>query len=353
MKIILLGDVHYGVRNDNQAFLTKNKLFFDNTLFPYMKKNNIDTLVQLGDLVDRRKYINYATLNRLREDFLEPLHAMGVKTHFIVGNHDTTYKNTNKINAQRELIDGKYDDIFSIYEEATEVEFDGTKILFVPWICDDNSKHSFELLANTEAQIVMGHLEIQGFEMYKGSMVSHGTVASLFDRFDMVFSGHFHHKSTNGQIWYLGNIGEFTWSDYDDPKGFHVFDTETRELEFVQNEYITFIKIFYDDSEEINLEDYEFVTSDMMVKVVIKNKNNLYLFDKFIDVLEKANPLDIQIVEDHLNLSLEDDEDIVNEAENTEDIFKKYIQSMDNVNVDKNKLEKKILELYSEAQSLV
>ena len=75
-------------------------------------------------------------------------------------------------------------------------------------------------------------------------------------------------------------------------------------------------------------------------------------FDRFVDRIEKANPIEIQIVEDHLNLGMEDDEDIVNEAESTIDIFKKYIETSESKGVDKKKIENTILELYHEALSL-
>jgi hypothetical protein len=69
----------------------------------------------------------------------------------------------------------------------------------------------------------------------------------------------------------------------------------------------------------------------------------MFWFDKFIENIESENPLDIQIVEDHLNLNLEEDSDIVNEAESTIDIFKKYISGFDEKTVNKEKLEKKIV----------
>jgi DNA repair exonuclease SbcCD nuclease subunit len=350
MKIALITDTHWGVRNDNIAFMDNSKKFLDTVFFPYLDANNIRTVVHLGDLVDRRKYINIRTASRLRQDFLEPLANKGYDVHFIAGNHDTYFKNTNSINALQELVVNKYD--FIVYDKhPCEWMFDGTNILLLPWICDENREESLDAIRNTRAQIVMGHLELQGFEMFRGSIVSHGDDPSLFNRFDTVMSGHYHHRSSSGNIHYLGSHAEFTWSDYSDPRGFHIFDTETRTLTFVENPYRMFKKVWYNDTDatflnsEVDYAQYK----NCMLKVIIQEKTNLFWFDKFIENIESESPLDIQIVEDHLNLNLEEDSDIVNEAESTIDIFKKYISGFDEKTINKEKLENKIVELYNEA----
>lgn len=351
MKIALITDTHWGVRNDNAAFMDNSKTFLEKTFFPYIDDNNIRTVVHLGDLVDRRKYVNINTARRLREDFLKPLDDRNLDVHFIAGNHDTYFKNTNDVNALRELVVGKYP-LFKVYSNyPVEVEFENLIVLMLPWICDENRKVSFEKIKSTPAQIVMGHLELAGFEMYRGSMVSHGDDRNLFNRFDLVLSGHYHHRSSDGTICYLGSHGEFTWSDYDDPKGFHILDTETRELTFIKNPYTMFEKVWYNDTDTKFLEtvfDYSKYRKKI-VKVIVQNKSNPLWFDKFIENIETENPIEMQIVEDHLNLNLEDDGDIVNEAESTIDIFKKYLETTQIKNVDTVKLTSKIIELYQEA----
>jgi hypothetical protein len=200
----------------------------------------------------------------------------------------------------------------------------------------------------------MGHLELAGFEMYRGSIVSHGDDRSLFDRFDMVLSGHYHHRSSDGTIHYLGSHAEFTWSDYDDRKGFHILDTETRDLTFIENPYTMFDKFWYDDTsltsspEMFDLDCWK----GKIVKVIVQNKTDPYRFDKFIEEFEKVGVLEMQIVEDHLNLGVAEDEEIINEAESTIGIFKKYIDQVNSANLDKVKLEQTIVELYQEAISL-
>ena len=351
MKIALITDTHWGVRNDNIAFMDNSKRFLDATFFPTLDREGIKTVVHLGDLVDRRKYININTATRLRRDFLEPLSNGGYDVHFIAGNHDTYFKNTNSVNALQELVVDKYP--FKLYDQLPrEVEFDGTIVLMLPWICDENRQLCLDKIRSTPAQIVMGHLELAGFEMYRGSIVSHGDDRNLFNRFDLVLSGHYHHRSSDGTIYYLGSHAEFTWSDYDDPRGFHILDTETRELKFIENPYRMFDKVWYDDvtpghePEGVDFNQY----SGKLVKVIVSNKSNPYRFDLFINALEKVNPIDMQIVEDHQNLAVEDDSDIVNEAESTLDIFRKYI---DQANVpNKDKLQKTIVDLYNEALTI-
>lgn len=354
MKIALITDTHWGVRNDSPVFLDANKKFLDNVFFPFLRSNKINTVIHLGDVLDRRKYVNINTANRIRSDLIEPLVAMNVKYHQILGNHDVMFKNTNKVSSFTELF-CKYDSHISIYENATEVEFDGLKILLVPWINDENRNDTLKLLKETNAQICFGHLELQGFQMYKGSIVSHGDDPKIFDRFDIVASGHYHHRSSSGNIHYLGTHAEFTWSDYDDPRGFHVFDTKRRVLSFIKNPEVMFKKIWYNDVDKefedvVNIDYSQY--KDKIIKVIVTNKTNPYWFDQFIDRLENVGLCEMQIVEDHLNLNLEEDQDIVNEAESTIDIFKKFISQVSTEGVDKNRLEKVIVDLYHDAISL-
>ena len=356
MKIALITDTHFGARNDSPAIAEHFGEFYRDVFFKYLDDNNINTVIHLGDIVDRRKYINYSTARHLEKTLIGPLMERDIDSHFIIGNHDTYYKNTNEINSMQELYGNSKHDKLTFYDNLpTEVDFDGTTILLTPWICSGNFEQSMDVISNTKAQILFGHLEIKGFEMHKGAVnKDHGFDRSVFDRFDVVCSGHFHHRSTDGNISYLGSPYEITWSDYNDPRGFHVFDTSTRSLEFIQNPLNLFYKLHYDDTNKtmeqvVNLEFDKY--NDKFVKVVVSEKNNPYWFDMFIDKLEKAGPFSVQVVEDHLHMDLESDDDIVNEAEDTMTILHKYIDAMD-INTDKNRVESTIKDLYQEALSI-
>ena len=115
-----------------------------------------------------------------------------------------------------------------------------------------------------------------------------------------------------------------------------------------------FYKVWYDDTEQtldkLLSENFEYVKSSY-VKVIVHTKNNPYWFDMFIDQLEKVDPLGIQVVEDNLYLNLEDDSDIVNEAEDTLSILKKFVDNTE-LNVEKKDVERFLSELYAEASSI-
>lgn len=310
--------------------------------------------MHLGDIVDRRKYINFLSARALRKQFVEPA-MREFNTHVILGNHDTYFKNSNSLNAMEELYWLNTSENFKWYEKATEVKFDECKILFVPWICAENHAHTMDMIKSTDATVAFGHLEISGFSMYRGHTAQDGDDPSIFQKFDIVASGHYHTRSSSGNIHYLGAPCEYTWSDYNDPRGFHVFDTETRELTFVQNPITIFKKIFYND-EDMTLEEImEFDVSsyrDTIVKIVVKNKNNPYWFDIFVDKLENNGVIDLQVVEDHMNLDLEDDQSIIDEAEDTLSIFKKHIDQLNLRGVNLSSLDRAITSLYQEAISL-
>ena len=347
MKIALITDTHFGARNDNSNFNDYFFEFYEKQFFPYLEENDITDVIHLGDVMDRRKFVSYKTAKDFRERFVNKF--ANINLHMLVGNHDTFYKNTNAVNSLHELVDGRYDNI-TVYEKTTEVEFDGCKILFVPWINAENMTHTMKMLKTSDAQVCMGHLELNGFEMQKGMVMDHGWDRQEFNRFDMVMSGHYHHKSDDGQIFYLGTPYEIYWNDWNDPKGFHVFDTEKRELERIVNPLNIFSKIYYDDSQEINYDMSSY--KNKYVKLIVVNKKDLYEFDKFVDKLLKADCYEVKIIEDFSELDANNvSDDIVENTEDTMTLLERYIDDLD-VSLSKSRLKNTMRTLYTEAQDL-
>ena len=349
MKIAIVTDTHFGARNDNQNFNDYFFKFYENIFFPTLVERGITTCVHMGDVVDRRKYISYRTAYDFRKRFIGKFQELGIDLHIIIGNHDTYYKNTNEVNSMEELVGT---DRFKIYSEPEIVEFDGLPILLMPWINANNYDKSIKALSKSKADILMGHLEVNGFEMHRGQFADGSYDKDLFRRFDTVFSGHYHHKSDDGQIFYLGTPYEIMWNDWNDPKGFHIFDTETRELERIVNPYTIFKKIYYDDTQndysKHDVEQYK----EHYVKLIVVNKKDLYKFDLFVDRLLKTDAYEVKIIEDFSELDASNvSDDIINNTEDTLTLLDKYIDELD-VTLDKDRLKNTMKTLYNEAQDL-
>lgn len=356
MKIAVITDIHYGVRNDSPHFIDANRRFFREVYFPKLDEELIEHVVFMGDLVDRRKYINFMTAHHMRVDFMEPHRDKGVHIDAILGNHDVYYKNTNEFNALRELYrDCNY---VTIFDEPFERTF-GTgedRLLYLPWCNPSNKDQLINAIQDSRASVVFGHLELEGFAMDKHTVSQHGAFErKLLDKFDVVASGHYHHASEQGNIKYLGSHAQFTWADHGDKRGFHIFDTETREFTFVENPFNMFEKVHY--SEKIDMaevvRDHDFSNVEgKYVKVVVHEREDIPLFNMFMDKIEKANPIDVQVVDDHLNLDLTEDDEIVDEAQDTLTIFRRAIETSNTSGIDQISLDNFVTNLYQEALSV-
>ena len=348
MKVAIITDQHFGARNDSLVFLDFYEKFYDNTFFPTIDSSGIDTVLILGDTFDRRKYVNFYSLDRAKKMFFNKLEERGIRVHMLAGNHDTYYKNTNEVNSP-ELLLTEYTNIDVISKPET-IFIDGTSICMMPWICPDNYQESLDHMTNTNAEICMGHFEIAGFAMHRGMESHDGLSKQTFDKFDIVFSGHYHHRSNDKHIHYLGNPYELTWQDYNDPRGFHLFDLDTRELTFFQNPYTMFTRIEYDDKEREVVDLAALDLKDKYVKLVVVNKTDYYKFDKFIQALYNKGSHEIKIVED---LSEFEDGEVGEEInlEDTLSVLSNYIESIE-TDVDKEQIKNYMRTLYTEAVNI-
>ena len=349
MKFAVITDQHFGARSDSVHFLDFYEKFYRDTFLTKIKEEKIKHILILGDTFDRRKYVNFYTLKRTKEMFFDPLEKLGCIIYMLAGNHDTYFKNTNEVNSV-DLLLAEYNNIHVI-SKPENISIHSRNIAMVPWICADNYDETLKFIKDTTATVCMGHFEIAGFAMHRGMPSQEGLERSIFNKFDYTFSGHYHHRSNADGIYYLGNPYELTWQDYNDPRGFHLMDLYKNEIEFVQNPNVMFHRIVYDDKvesiKEIDGKDLK-PYKDTYVKVVVVNKTNPYLFDKFMNNLYNVNPADITIAEDFSDLNDGTDDD-VDQAEDTITILNKYVDGITEENIDNSKLKTLLKELYIEA----
>ena len=340
MKVAIITDTHYGARKGSKHLHDYFELFYKNLFFPALKEHKVESVIHMGDAFDSRKSIDYQSLEWAKRVVFDPLKKYDV--HMIIGNHDTYYKNTNTVNSP-ELLLQTYSNV-KTYSKPIEVNIGGLDILFLPWINQENEERTFKLIENTTCKCAMGHLEFQGFRVNRQLIMEHGLDSQLFEKFERVFSGHYHTRSSNGTIFYLGNPYEMYWTDVNDTRGFHIFDTETLEHTPINNPYKLFYNIYYEDTpyQLFDATEYE----DKIVKVIVRKKSKPKDFEKFIDKLYTAKVQELKIVE---NFDIQENEDFqIEEEESTISILNRYIDESE-FEFDKGIIKEIFQDLYQQA----
>ncbi len=343
MKILLITDQHFGVRNDNQSFIDHYRKFYGEVVLPFIDSHNVSKILCLGDTFDKRRSINFMSLEAAKEMWFTPLQERGIVMDMLVGNHDIYYKNTLRVNAPSELL-GEYNNINVITEPTTAV-YDGLPILLLPWICDENRTEVLEKLRTTEAKVCMGHLELNGFEAHPGHFMQNGMDAKHFSKFERVFSGHYHMKSTKKNVTYLGNPYQLYWNDYGCKRGFHVFDTDTMKTTFHRNPFDVFHKLYYNGG--VVLPD-ENELQGAFVKLIVEEKGDYSKFDYVVSQLQDMGLGDLKIIED---LGVEVNDSKVVETEDTMTLLDNYIDGID-LKVNKSNIKNVMRSLYMEAAEI-
>jgi hypothetical protein len=346
MKVAIITDQHFGCRKNSKLFHDYFLQFYNDVFFPYLEENGITEVIDMGDTFDSRKGIDFSALAWAKDNYYDRLRDMGIIVHTIVGNHTAYYKNTNKVNAV-DLLLREYENVH-VYDVSTEVEIGNLPILFIPWINKENEESTFKFIQASDCLYAMGHLELAGFRVNKQIVMDHGHASELYSKFEKVFSGHYHTRSDDGRIYYLGNPYEMFWSDVGDRRGFTIFDTETHEHFPVDNPYRLFYNIYYEDTDHQTFDAREY--ENKIVKVIVRKKTNIKKFDKFIDKLYSSNVSELKVIE---NFSIVEPEEFeAFESEDTLSILNRYIEEAE-INLDKSKIQKMIHEVYQEACELV
>ena len=342
MKIAIITDQHFGARKSSKILHDYYGKFYQDVFFPYLKENNITTLVDMGDTFDNRRTIDLWAIDWARNNYYDVLSEMGVHIHTVVGNHTAYYKDTNEINTI-DLLLKQYDNI-TTYAETQEIKLGNLNVLLIPWINSENEETSFDAIKSSKSKVAMGHLELNGFRAHRGHVMEDGMDIDIFDKFDKVYSGHYHTRSDNGKIYYLGNPYEMFWNDVNDKRGFHIFDTETLTHKTVNNPYKLFYNIYYEDTNYklFNATEYQ----NKIVKVIVRQKTSPKEFEKFIDKLYGAGVQDLKIVE-NFELSTNENFD-VEEDENTLSILNRYIDESE-FDIDKGIIKNIFKDLYRQS----
>lgn len=345
-KIAIITDLHFGVKKNNQDFLTSQLDFFNKRFFPYLEKNNIDTIMILGDVFDNRQYLNINVLNKIDELMIEQFNKYN--TYILIGNHDITYKTTIDVHSLKTF---RHLSNIHIVEDIEKIKINNRDILLVPWQVDNNEfvkKVSNKNL--NKLDICFGHFEINGFFLNNTKVCDFGLDSKLFfNNYTLTFSGHFHKRKLleqgNNKIQYVGSPYELTRTDRDTEKGFCVLDTDTLEYEFIENNISIKHKLFKYPEKFIE-EDIKGNIIDVVVDVGENYKEKE--FQKYMLEIDTYKPIfqpELKL-ENNVNMVAKEDYKI----QSTEELIEEYIDDIDLDDKVKNDVREKMIELYKECK---
>jgi hypothetical protein len=343
--VALITDTHWSCRKSSKLFQDYFEDFYKNIFFPKLEELGIKTVIHLGDAFDNRKSIDFFGLEWTKKVVLDPLSKYDV--HLIAGNHDVYFKSTNRINSP-DLLLKQYSNI-TVYSDPSHVNIDGSDILFIPWINQENEEETLDLIKRSKSKVVMGHLELNGFEAYKGHVMEDGRDGSIFNKFKKVFTGHYHNRSDNEKVYYIGNPYEIYFNDVDETRGFVIFDTKNLDHYYVDNPYKMHYNLYYEDtpSQTLNTKELE----NKIVRVIVRKKSQVRQFEKYIEKIHNANVAELKIIENHSALNV-DDFDLFLENEDTFTLLQRFVDESE-CDLNKNSIKEILRQTYMEASELI
>ncbi len=228
MKMSLVADVHVGVPGRLEDIMWALR-----RIRQYNADNDIKQIIILGDLLHNRESININDLCALTDFLEETDKKWGQKITTFPGNHDMFMKNSWEVNSLRPL--SRYIDCIF---EASNFMMGGCRFWVLPFIHYE-SEYMNELkkieVDYKEGDVLLTHIGVKSAILNTCFLLQSWSVVDFTDsKFDRVYTGHFHCTQRVGRnVWYPGSPIPFKFDEGDVDHGFFVFDTDTREHEFV------------------------------------------------------------------------------------------------------------------------
>ena len=338
MKIMMVGDLHTGIGNDDPWLHDIIKTTF-RKMVDYSKANGITTWIQSGDWFDVRKAITHSTMEFNRTVLIPMLEDAGITVYITVGNHDLHFKNKITPNSPREVL-SQYDCV-KVIDTATTVDFDGVYFDLIPWMCDQNKSEILNHIKTSGASYCVGHWELSGYYFYK-NMKSEGVSADFLKKYTRVFSGHFHTISDGGNVSYIGTPYTITANDENDPRGWWVFDTKTETEAFIPNDVTYHVRVVYPGESEI---DVEALRGRSVRLVATKEDNGLTKLENAIEAVAHS----LKVIR-NLESTVTNETGVI-EVKNALDMIYEYLDEQNLDPVESEAVKRHAKELFTEATS--
>lgn len=259
MKILVFGDVHWRfyssiVRSRGQKFTKKLENLIDsiNWVQQVSIDKNCDEIVCLGDFFDCPDLTaeEITALNEIRWNH-------NVKQHFLLGNHEF-----NRIYTHFKSVDDLYTRTsLTVEDKPSKYVVGNTELYFIPYFIEDERKELKEYLTDydpNKKHIVFSHNDIKGIQYGMFESKEGFTISEIEESVDLYLNGHLHNGSFIGEKNKILNVGILTGKDFgeDAYKYEHhivILDTDTLEMEFIENPYaLNFYKLEIDKESDLS-----------------------------------------------------------------------------------------------------
>jgi hypothetical protein len=214
-KLFFFTDIHFG-RSSNSPVALADNMEFLRWSIDEAKTAGCDMCIFGGDFFDNRNSIHVNTLC-VATEALQLLNDAFPITYFIPGNHDLFYRDRRDVSS---IEFTKFLPNISIVRQPTTIG----GVTLLPWLVGDEHKK----LKSKGSRYTFAHLEMPGFMMNAKVVMpesSHAVQAEAFKDQDLVFTGHFHMRQTQGNVVYTGNVMPFNHADnWDADRGMMILE---------------------------------------------------------------------------------------------------------------------------------
>ena len=351
MTIALVTDTHLGARNNCTTFNTHFLRFFSEVFFPTLEERQIDTFINLGDIGKYKRTINTLILDRWNREVFKPLQKY--KVWMLSGNHDLFYKHKNSISLQTSL---ELTDRFGftvVSEHPVKIHLGSISLDLVPWVSSGNYQEIVHFIEKSTSDYMLCHMEFAGAIMTPGVVCSESQLDSnLTNKYKRILSGHFHLRSERGNVTYIGNPYEITWGDVNQPKGFVLFDPKSNKLEYINNPFSIFLKLFIYKESDLHSVDVS-ACAQKHIKLYTSSSIKSKDIENLVSRIEKQGVLSL-VVQD-MKMELDDVTMITTDFPDTLHYIKDFVDKLynhQNIQLNKDRLVQKLEHIYTLAQTL-
>ncbi len=338
-NVYLLGDLHFGVKNNSIEYYEIQKDFLVNWFISKIKEDGFDpdkdVLFQAGDWNHVRESTNNRVSNQQLEifDILTKEFKRGI--HIILGNHDVYYKDRNDIHSLRQ-IDLLYKDV-KIYEKPETLEINGKhKFLMLPWESNDETITNTVKKYSNKVDYILCHSDIKNFKLNRFQKIEHGLNPLNLKSFKKIYSGHIHIRQSAKNIVYVGTPFHLDKGDCGNTKGFYKLNMESDEIieTFFENTHSPkYIKANITELLDMNVNEISTIFKNNFVDVLIDSEmSKVFPLTNFLDLITKCGHRTVTFIPFTKDRKQSKEED-VNIEDNYEynifEILKIYLESRD------------------------